>query len=100
MDQGMTFAAPPMIEAADATAGAFVGVAFVGVMIAAFVAFLLASLARDTWPAFMSSVMNDNGPYILGGVLAGLTAVFGVIGLVIVPVTFLIAARSCHLAVA
>jgi hypothetical protein len=83
MDQGMSFAAPPMIEASDASAGAFVGVAFVGVLIAAFVAFLVASLARDTWPAFMSSVMNDNGPFVLGGVLAGLTAIFGVVGLVI-----------------
>ena len=83
MDQGMTFAPTPVIEAVDASAGAFVGVAFVGVVIAAFVAFLLASVARDTWPSFMSSMSDGNGPYIMGGVLAGAAVVFGVIGLIV-----------------
>ena len=83
MDQGPAFAAPPVIEASDPGAAAFTGIALVGLLAGGLLAVFVTVIFRDIWPDFMKTMAKDNNPYLLGGALAGLAIVFGVIGMVI-----------------
>ena len=49
----------------------------------AFLAFVMASLARDVWPDFMKTLSEGNNPYIMGASLGGAALLFWIIGLVI-----------------
>lgn len=83
--------APPMmgggagqvIEAADPSAAAFTGMAVVGVLAALFLGLVITAVSQDVWPDFLKSLAEGNNPYLLGGGLVAVMAVFGVIGLLV-----------------
>jgi hypothetical protein len=83
MEAGVAFGPAPVIEASDAMAPAFTGMVFVGMLAVGFLAFVLAAIARDTWPTFLADIAVGNTPYYLGAGLAGAAVLFWVVGLVI-----------------
>lgn len=74
---------PQVIEAADPSAAAFTGMAVVGVLAALFLGLVVAAVSQDVWPDFLKSLAEGNNPYLLGGGLVAVMAVFGVIGLLV-----------------
>ena len=71
---------PTVVEASDAMAPAFGGMAFIGMIAVAFLAFVLTAIARDTWPPILNDLATGNNPMYLAVGLGAAAIVFWVIG--------------------
>lgn len=74
------FVPPVVMERPDPVASAMAGFALGGLLVAAFLAFMLAAVATGVWPGFLASLSEGSNPMIFGAVSLGVAVVFAVVG--------------------